>query len=73
MTPPFIRFNFPAPIVAALLVVAAVTALALGTAAAPPASAQVRQIALPAPGTCPVDTRFKKHDFRAMWIADRVA
>lgn len=69
MTPPFIRSHFRAPLLTALLVIAALTALAIGTAAAPTSYAQVPQIALPAPGTCPVDARFEKHDFRAMWIA----
>ncbi len=34
-----------------------------------PANATVPQVDLPASDACPVDPQFKKHDFRAMWIA----
>ncbi|MFZ4485875.1 MAG: glycoside hydrolase family 10 protein [Candidatus Nanopelagicales bacterium] len=72
MKPPH-RFPSPRPYRFATALIAAaglaVGALVTGIAPAAPASARVPQVELPAPGACPVDPRFKKHDFRAMWIA----
>ena len=56
-----------ATVIAALLAVAVAGPVAAGVPASLPA--QSATIALPAPGTCPVNARFAKHDFRAMWIA----
>jgi uncharacterized lipoprotein YddW (UPF0748 family) len=57
--------------VTALIAAMGLAALALttGIVPAPPANAKVTQVDLPASGICPVDPTFKKHDFRAMWIA----
>lgn len=47
----------------------AVLAITTGIVSAEPANAMASSVDLPASGTCPVDPKFKKHDFRAMWIA----